>query len=168
MKRTDSLYPWERQPGESEKAYEAFLVFKNAGPGRTIISVSRKLQKSYTIIRRWYKAWDWKTRVEAFDRENDRAEQERLQKEHVAMLKRHMKISTAVQAKALKALEGMEPEELRPADIRDFLRYGVELEKETRGSESGRAQEGQQADTAHMLAEILEKAWEGGETDGES
>ena len=72
MKNVDSSYPWERQTKETEKAYEAFLLYKNAGPGRTVIDVARKLQKSYTLIRRWAKKWNWEDRVLAFDRDCER------------------------------------------------------------------------------------------------
>ena len=49
----DTVLPWERQDGEREKPYEAFLLYKNAGPGRTKIDVARKLKKSYRLITEW-------------------------------------------------------------------------------------------------------------------
>lgn len=158
-RKTEIIEPWERQPGETEKAYEAFLVYKNLGPGRSIKKVSDRLQKTYALIYRWNMRYKWKTRVEAFDRESERVEQERIQKERAEMIKRHIKIGLAAQGKALKALDRMDPESLTPGNIREFLRFGVMLEKETRAVEERKREAGQGQDAAQMLAAILEKAW---------
>ena len=59
--------PWERQKGESEKAYEAFVAYRDMGEKRTLIAVAEKLGKSDTLIRRWKDRWEWKERVRAYD-----------------------------------------------------------------------------------------------------
>ena len=157
-RKTEIIEPWERQPGETEKAYEAFLVYKNLGPGRSIKKVSDRLQKTYALIYRWNMRNGWKARVEAFDRENERVEQERIQKERAEMIKRHIKIGLAAQGKALKALDRMDPESLTPGNVREFLRAVEERKQEA----------GQGQDAAQMLAAILEKAWKEDSSDGES
>ncbi|SDO86188.1 hypothetical protein [Selenomonas ruminantium] len=165
MKKTDSAYPWERQPGETEKAYEAFSIYKNFGPGRQVIAVARTLQKSYTLVRRWRKQYGWEERVAAYDRENDRKEQLEVQKARKKMIERHIKIGTSIQGKALQALEKMKPEEMKPADIREFLRFGTMLESENRQKQDNK-QAGSEQNTALLLAEILEKAWGNDKDDG--
>ena len=40
--------PWERQKGESEKAFGAFAAYRDMGPERTISAVVKKLGKSRT------------------------------------------------------------------------------------------------------------------------
>lgn len=167
-RKTEIIEPWERQPGETEKAYEAFLVYKNLGPGRSIKKVSDRLHKTYALIYRWNMRYGWKTRVEAFDRENERVEQERIQKERAEMIKRHIKIGLAAQGKALKALDRMDPESLTPGNVREFLRFGVMLEKETRAVEERKQEAGQGQDAAQMLAAILERAWKEDNSGGES
>ena len=44
--------PWERQKGESEKAYEAFAAYRDMGPERSITKVSQSLNKTRTLIGR--------------------------------------------------------------------------------------------------------------------
>ena len=61
--------PWERQKGESEKAFEAFVTYRDMGEKRTLTAVAEKLQKSGTLIRRWKSTWDWAERVRAYDNE---------------------------------------------------------------------------------------------------
>ena len=163
--RKAEIAPWERQPGETEKAYEAFLIFKNLGPGRTVKEVSEKLRKSYDLFRRWKKRYDWDSRVEAYDRENERKEQIATQQARKKMIERHIKIGTSLQGKALQALETISPEEMKPQDIERFLQFGTKLESENRAKqETKQAGEGQSA--AAMLAAILEKAWGSDKDDG--
>ena len=158
MKNVDSSYPWERQTKETEKAYEAFLLYKNAGPGRTVIDVARKLQKSYTLIRRWDKKWNWEDRVLAYDRDCERKEQQAAVEARKAMVKRHIKIGMQMQGKALKALEDMKPDEIGPATIKEFIRLGTMLESMNRSKEAHEAEAGK-SNAAAMLADVLDKAW---------
>lgn len=165
--RKAEIAPWERQPGETEKAYEAFLIFKNLGPGRTFKAVSDRLQKSYTLIRRWKERGNWESRAAEYDRENERKEQIATQKARKKMIERHIKIGTSLQGKALQALEAISPEEMKPQDIERFLQFGTKLESESRAKQATKqAGEGQSA--AQMLAAILEKAWKEDSSDGES
>lgn len=167
-RKKEVIEPWERQPEETEKAYEAFLVYKNLGPGRTFTAVSRRLQKSGTLIQRWKNRYNWEQRAAAFDRENERKEQLSIQKARAQMIKNHIGIARSLQGKAIKALEAMDPDELKPGDIRDFLRFGVSLEKETRADIDEQKGTTKGQDAAQMLAAILEKAWGGESDNGES
>ena len=165
---TDTILPWERQPGETEKAYEAFLIYKNQGPGRSQIEVARKLQKSTRLITSWVKRWDWKNRVTLFDRDVERkakAEEEKARKD---MIKRHIKYSLAVQSKAIQGLEKLKPEKMGAISVQALLDFGTKLERDSRAI-TQQETEGQQ-DAAAILASVLERAWgmkEDGE-DGES
>lgn len=56
---------FEQQPKESAKAFEAFLVYLNMGPGRSLAAVGEKLGKSEGLIERWSRRFGWKERVQA-------------------------------------------------------------------------------------------------------
>ena len=163
--RKVEIAPWERQPGETEKAYEAFLIYKNLGPGRTFKSVADKLQKSYTLIRRWKEQGEWESRAADYDRENERKEQIATQQARKKMIERHIKIGTSLQGKALQALETIAPEEMKPQDIERFLQFGTKLESENREKQETK-QAGQGQSAAAMLAAVLEKAWGSDKDDG--
>lgn len=53
------INPWERQEGESSKAFEAFVIYRDMGAKRTFTAVADTLHKSCTLIRRWKEQWDW-------------------------------------------------------------------------------------------------------------
>lgn len=61
------LDPWDRQPGETSKAYEAFVTYRDLGAGRTQLSVEKALGKSKALISRWAAAHDWVRRAAAWD-----------------------------------------------------------------------------------------------------
>lgn len=62
------ISPWEKQKGETSKAYEAFIVFRDLGLSRTYEEVSRRMRKSSVLIRKWAKKNGWNERILDFDR----------------------------------------------------------------------------------------------------
>lgn len=169
MGRNKVLYPWERQPGETEKAYEAFLFYKNLGPGRTLAETSRKLPKNYQTLKEWKAKWKWEDRVIAFDRENDRQEQRKLQHERVKMVKRHINLGTYLQVEALKAIKRKAKEadddkegngEGLPLSMaRDLLQIGLKLENQARRTAEMLNRQDAPEDSASLLVSVLDKAW---------
>src|SRR5262245_12181395 len=82
--------PWERWPGESAKAYAAFCLFRDLGPGRSLDAASRsyhhpgleaqqpprrRLPRASGTIRRWAHRWSWLDRARAWDQETERLKQ---------------------------------------------------------------------------------------------
>lgn len=61
------IRPWERQKTETPKAYEAFCLYRDMGPQRTLRAVGEQLAKTHAIISRWSSAYGWAERVRAWD-----------------------------------------------------------------------------------------------------
>lgn len=61
------LDPWDRQPGETSKAYQAFVTYRDLGHDRTQLLVEKELGKSKALISRWAGAHDWVARAAAWD-----------------------------------------------------------------------------------------------------
>ena len=82
METETGTHEWERQPGETYKAYEAFRIFLSAEPPRYIRELwikqdpSREL-KLHCMWTDWSSRWDWISRAAAYDDYNRR----RVQKE---------------------------------------------------------------------------------------
>ena len=127
-KATDNM-PWERRKGESEKAYEAFAVYRDLGEKRTFTAVAEELHKSCTLIRRWKERWDWQERVRAYD--NDLESQARAQaiKDRKDMTNRHIQIAMQLQKKALAALKELSVEDMSPKDIKEYIKMATDLER---------------------------------------
>lgn len=83
---------WERQPGESAQAYEAFAIYRDMGSNRSLRVVAEQLSKSDTLIKRWSREKKWGERCRAYDNHlDDVARQEALRK-YKKMRTRHIGI----------------------------------------------------------------------------
>lgn len=68
------LEPWDRQPGETDPAWTAFVDYRDAGAGqRSQHKTARSLSCSRQTLAGWSTRHEWRKRVEAWDREQDRA-----------------------------------------------------------------------------------------------
>ena len=98
--------PWEKQSGESPKAYEAFLVYRDTEPAaRSIQAAAAALGKSKSQLEKWSVLHRWQARIAAFDAE----QQKILDAEHLKSLEENAKLRAEwgreIQNKAMAALE---------------------------------------------------------------
>jgi len=59
------MLPFEQQPKESARAFEAFSTYLNMGPDRSLAKVGQKLGKCTVVIEKWSAKFDWPARVQA-------------------------------------------------------------------------------------------------------
>ncbi len=132
--------PWERQEGESDKAYEAFATYRDMGSERTVTAVANKLSKSRQLIERWKGKYNWSERVRLYDNELEKQAFAKAVRERKNMNDRHIKIAMQMQKKALEALQVMSADDMSPRDIKDFIKIATELERlnRTLEEESGK------------------------------
>lgn len=130
MSKSDKI--WERQPNESEKAYEAFKIYLNLGDNRTAQAVADELQKSYTLIRRWKDKYSWKDRAIAYDNSLVEEARKKAKKDIEAMNKRHITQALKLQKIAVDGLIDLDISRLSPNMLLKYLSLGMELEKSSR------------------------------------
>lgn len=70
---------FERLPGESAKAFAAFMVYLKLGPERSNTKTSRKHRKAIALINTWSSKWQWVERAAAFDEHFAKIEQAALE-----------------------------------------------------------------------------------------
>ena len=109
----DNVEPWERQKGETAKAFEGFRTYRDFGPKRSLTAVSRVVAKSRAFMSRWSMRWNWVERATAWDMEQDRVMREARQDEVKEMNRRHVQIVRAAQGKAIEALSLFSPASIR-------------------------------------------------------
>lgn len=147
-KRVDTtVLPWERQPGEPEAAWGAFMLYRDAGPlERSFSQVARISKRSPANYARMSQTWQWVERVTAYDAEQDRKKRAADDAAIFDMRKRHIEAAMAMQglgALVLNKLVGkerakdkdgqpLEPN-LKPSEARDYLELGMALERLNRG-----------------------------------
>ena len=132
MPKRNDTKPWERQEGESVKAFEAFTVYLEMGDERSIREVAQRLAKSRTLIGRWSVTYQWVERVAAFDADVQRKAHAKAVKKRRNMVDRHISIALKMQEKALMALEKLDPADIDPKNLIAMLREATKLEQEMR------------------------------------
>jgi len=85
--------PYDVEPEWSPERKEAFALYRDFGPERSLRAVAGKLRKSETLINRWSMEDKWIRRVSAWDMYQDKlrqaaasAERERIGKAHARTL----------------------------------------------------------------------------------
>lgn len=150
------IAPWEQQPGESAKAFEAFAIYRDMGVERSLRKLTQQLHKNLTTIRDWSVKWNWQERVRAYDRDLDRQAHAQAVREVRSMTNRHIRIAMQLQAKALQALEQLDVTTLSPKMQLAFLAKATEIERMNRLSAAGMDDSGQQRDSAEGIEVVIE------------
>ena len=133
--------PWERQPGESSKAFQAFQTYLDLGPTRTLTEAARKLHKNRTTLGQWSARWRWQDRLSAYESELARKAFEAEAESRREMAQRHARIDALAGSKIVQRLVGDEAAGIKPidvntmtwADIRALLETTQKLERLARG-----------------------------------
>lgn len=145
--------PWERQKGESGKAYEAFAAYRDMGPERSITKVSQSLNKTRALIGRWSSQWNWTERARAYDNELEKEARAKAVKDRKAMTDRHIGIAMQLQKKALEALGSLSVEDMSPKVIKEYIKMATDLERLNRTLEEESSKGGDNAPT--QLADTI-------------
>lgn len=167
-KRTEAK-PWERQEGESAKAFEAFSIYLDMGASRSVRAVAQKCSKSASLMMRWSATHKWVERAAAHDAELRQKAYEEAVKKTQKMADRHISIALKLQEKALEALKQTRPEDIDPKNLLAFIREATKLERDTR-AEVVRVADPHKDEEKNGtgLADVIAEAWErrqNGETD---
>lgn len=128
-KNARSENSWERQPGETPKAFEAFDLYCKLGEERSVRKVAQKLTKSDTIIKRWSSQWNWVNRARDYDNELKRRELQTQKKAYQDMQKRQIGMAIQLQKKAFEALQKLPVDKMTAKDIKEFMKLGAALER---------------------------------------
>lgn len=154
------VQPWERQPGESAPAYEAFEIYRDLPPGtRSGARVVQELGKSKSLIDRWSSEHDWVERVQEYDAFAERRKLEARLKAIDDMEERHIKMASTIQTKAMQRLIEMDVNELNVSQTLSYLLEGTRLERLSRG-EPEQIEERRERIDAHVehdISDVVEK-----------
>lgn len=133
---------WEKFPRESAKAYAAFVIYRNMGPGRSLIAAfkhshagAKSASGQWT---RWCGAFDWRRRAEDYDIWYEREQRREREKEHAEELRSYrnrqktlaqvtLAAATALLQKAGARLAKVEPDEIPAKNLGSIFRSAALL-----------------------------------------
>lgn len=99
MAERDDLKPWDRQPGETSKAYAHFQVFLDMGADRTLQKVADTVAKSEQYIRRLSVQYGWQDRARAWDSMPRRATAQAYEDMAREIAEQHRRLATKLVAR---------------------------------------------------------------------
>ncbi len=135
-------HSWDKQETETNRAFNAFLVYKNMGALRSLRKAAEEFYgnayitnsvSKVNIFRRWSTKHNWVARCGAYDIEQDRIFQVEQREAIREMNKRQAKIGAAMQNKGITRLLDMDVNELTPDQAARLAKTGVEIERPARG-----------------------------------
>ena len=129
---------WERLPGESDKAFAAFIAYRDTPEReRSIRKVCAAVVGESTAKVRQWERWSsdfrWPERVQAWQEEQDRVATAARLREIEAMNARHAQEARALQQKAIERLKTLKPDELSPGLLLRYLLDAARLERSAMG-----------------------------------
>lgn len=149
--------PWERQPGETLRAYTAFCLYRDIGLGRSIDSAWRLHAAAEDVQptngraprtwRNWSRHNDWVSRCAAWDARQAAKRIEAMDDVALAELDDYRTRQIALSRTALllavnllnicaRRIEAMEEGEITPAQLPAYLRAAAALAETTMNAEA--------------------------------
>lgn len=150
MADTSKPEPWERQKDETDKQFEAFILYRDAGPARSAREVAVALSKSETLIFRWCGQNDWVTRASKWDDEADRLQRDRdvvaRNLARTKMVDDHISLGKALKSLAAKGLREFDNglpnarsiKNMSALELGRLAQMGAGLEEKARGESQDR------------------------------
>lgn len=151
----ENLRPWERQDGETEKAFSAFKAYLEM-EDRNVTSLAKRLSKSRQLLVNWKQKYNWQERCIAWDKLLQEIEYKTAVKERKKMAKRHIAIAMSMQAKAVEALKKIDVSKLNASEIIRLFDTAVKIERLSRGE----ATENQVQEITQNINTITENPFE--------
>lgn len=130
---------WEKFPEETNRAFGAFVVYRNMPAHKRSIQASVKelydevAPGKLRQMQKWSSMYSWVARAGAWDKELDREARQELLKQVKDANVRHIKLAQAMQQKAIERLKTMQAIELSVRDVLDWIVNGAKIERLTLG-----------------------------------
>lgn len=107
----------QRLPGESAKAYAAYLCYRDFGASRSLEKVGQRLGKSVSLLSRWSTKFEWVARAAEWDQEQEKLREEARQVE----IKKVMSKDFANAHKRVKYLNKLAKRQWKDMQQRDLV-----------------------------------------------
>lgn len=131
--------PWERQVGETDRAFAAFRAYRDMGAERSLARVGRELGKTKGTVEGLSARNHWRERVIAWDIEVDRRDREHLEERRRQVNEAGLAAGSAALSRALERLIGkdsdgnpikkLDSSKLEPGEVAALMREGAKLQR---------------------------------------
>lgn len=133
-KAAGKVQPWERQPGEGDAAFAAFVVYRDSGPSRSLADTATKVGRVKNTVGNHSRRWAWPARAAAYDAHLDKVGTAAVVDELAEMNRRHARLAMDALEKLADRLMVMSTEEVTPKMLAGLLKVASDLERQARGA----------------------------------
>jgi len=125
--------PWHRQPGETDKAFLAFVTYRDLGPERTVQAAIDTSNKTSSGLHRTWTGWSarhhWVQRAAAYDAHLDEVRLNAIEDRVARTTEKHVQAAQSLIDKGLEHLRSMDTEDMTPGDVRMYVADGIKLQR---------------------------------------
>lgn len=129
------LRSWDRQPTERDKAWKAFVAYRDLGVERTLREAAKAVGLTLGHVGRWSAQHQWKRRAEEMDRHLDRVAQHEREAAIKEMARKHVMAAEFMWRKALEVIQKTPTEDIAIRDAIAMFRAAIPAERQGRLAE---------------------------------
>lgn len=129
----DAREPWDQRPGETRKAYAAFLAYRDMGRTRSHRKLAAATGYSHSAYSRWNTEHGWQDRVEAWDQHLDAERNAAAVEQARTMHDEWMNLSLKMLNRAAEGLAKFADKELSPKQVVDLADCSLRFAKAALG-----------------------------------
>lgn len=126
------LHTWDRQPTERDKAWKAFVVYRDLGVDRTLREAAKAVGLTLGHCGRWSSQHQWKRRAEDMDRHLDRVAQHEREAAIREMARKHVLAAQYMWQKALQVIQETDAKDIAIRDAIAMFRAAIPAERQGR------------------------------------
>jgi hypothetical protein len=135
LELSTSLDPWEKQPGETERNYGLFALYRDHGRLRSVAQIAGMSPLTYASMTRIARHNLWAERAGRWDAEQDRITAIRLQDAREEMARKHAGAARKLMDKALERLATLNIADISPHALILMLDTAARIERAALGLE---------------------------------
>lgn len=145
--------PWDPVPGESHKSFQAFCLYRDLGPLRSLPQAAAgfyattefpdagKKKSKVRQIQKWSRLWRWVDRAHAFDRAEVERHSETLAKEREDSRRTRLGLSRLAMLRATEKLKATHGTQMEVDEAIRLLEIGMKNERLDLGEATERRDE---------------------------
>jgi len=123
---------WERRDDETNQAWNAFCLYRDYGADRGFMKAidSNGIPASrYGVWCKWSAKFDWVKRCGSYDTHLDALRRAEREREFAERGRIYRRITEKALAIVEKRLDGFDPEELSQANVMEWLKGSIDIER---------------------------------------
>lgn len=134
--------PWEILDTETSANYEAFKTYRDMSPmDRNIPDVAKIFGVNPPTLHQLSSLFNWAARASAWDYHIESARLELTEQYQLDMFKRHAEVCVMLVEKVKQRVEKLQPKELKPRDVAQWIDVATKIERISRGAANERTAE---------------------------